>query len=127
MEKFKDADAREIAEHILPKEVIGHNAAINKALSLGRMLTQDELTEVAQQYNSDARLLKLAVLAFLESIDMLKYPDPASNYVYSGGRYLNYNLYKSFYEEAMRFYLTDKDAYEAFISKNNNLEEPVPK
>ena len=127
MGKFKDADAREIAEHILPKEVIGHNAAINKALSLGRMLTQDELTEVAQQYNSDARLLKLAVLAFLESIDMLKYPDPASNYVYSGGRYLNYNLYKSFYEEAMRFYLTDKDAYEAFISKNNNLEEPVPK
>lgn len=110
LDRFSGADAEKIAGHILPKEIIGHNAAINKALSLDRMLTQEELIEIAEKYKSDARLLKLAVLAFLESIEMI---EPPKNY--SVRPFVD--RHRSSYQDAMEFYLRDKDAYEAFIKK----------
>jgi antirestriction protein ArdC/uncharacterized protein YjbI with pentapeptide repeats len=110
LDRFLGADAEEIAGRILPKEIIGHNAAINKALSLDRMLTQEELIEIAEKYKSDARLLKLAVLAFLESIEMI---EPPKNYSVRP----SVDRHRSSYQDAMEFYLRDKDAYEAFIKK----------
>jgi hypothetical protein len=117
LDDFVSADAREIAERILPKEIVAHNAAINKALSLGRMLTQDELIELAQQYGTNQRFLALAIGAYLSDGGMLNSEDINSLVGLGDGR----DDINSLYGQALEFYFTDMDAFKALMTRTPRI------
>jgi hypothetical protein len=112
---FISTDAREIAERILPKEIVAHNAAINKALSLGRMLTQDELRQLAEQYGTNQHFLALAVGAYLQEKGLLNEEDMAA--LVGKSWYPGNNIVDSLYERALELYFTDMDAFKIFMTR----------
>lgn len=112
---FISTDAREIAERILPKELVAHNAAINKALSLGRMLTQDELRQLAEQYGTNQHFLALAVGAYLQEKGLLNEEDMAA--LVGKSWYPMNNTFNSLYERTFYLYFTDMNAFEIFMTR----------